>query len=244
MERLIEEIPNFFTIWNVIFLAKAMGVTFLLTAIGCIVGFSVGGLLAIFRKTKTIFTEFRFEPLNNTNVDASVRREYDSNYDIFDTGRIQVNHKLLRSMILRGSLGTGYRTPTPYELYSSYGNTNLTPEKSVSFDFGSEINLNKNKSTFYLGIFETKVEDIITYASSKYRQSTANLKTYGLESRFKTRLYDNLTASLNYTKTNGKENDGDSITLVPKDKAIISLNYTPTKKINMNTYYLFQNKAH
>ena len=55
MERLIEEIPNFFTIWNVIFLAKAMGVTFLLTAIGCIVGFSVGGLLAIFRKTKTIF---------------------------------------------------------------------------------------------------------------------------------------------------------------------------------------------
>ena len=54
MERLIEEIPNFFTIWNVIFLAKAMGVTFLLTAIGCLVGFSVGGLLAIFRKTKSI----------------------------------------------------------------------------------------------------------------------------------------------------------------------------------------------
>ena len=26
MERLIEEIPSFFTIWNIIFLAKAMGV--------------------------------------------------------------------------------------------------------------------------------------------------------------------------------------------------------------------------
>lgn len=55
MERLIEEIPSFFTIWNIIFLAKAMGVTFLLTAIGCLVGFSMGCLLAIFRKTKTIF---------------------------------------------------------------------------------------------------------------------------------------------------------------------------------------------
>ena len=55
MERLIEEIPSFFTIWNIIFLAKAMGVTFLLTAIGCLIGFSVGGLLAIFRKTKTLF---------------------------------------------------------------------------------------------------------------------------------------------------------------------------------------------
>jgi|TARA_B100000929_G_scaffold279879_1_gene257408 polar amino acid transport system permease protein len=55
MERLIEEIPSFFTIWNIIFLGKAMGVTFLLTAIGCLIGFSVGGLLAIFRKTKTLF---------------------------------------------------------------------------------------------------------------------------------------------------------------------------------------------
>ena len=59
MERLIEEIPNFFTIWNVFFLAKAMGVTFLLTAIGCLVGFSVGGLLAIFRKTKSIYLLIR-----------------------------------------------------------------------------------------------------------------------------------------------------------------------------------------
>ena len=55
MERLIEEIPSFFTIWNIIFLAKAMGVTFLLTAIGCLVGFSMGCLIAVFRKTKTIF---------------------------------------------------------------------------------------------------------------------------------------------------------------------------------------------
>jgi len=45
MERLLEEIPSFFTIWNIIFLGKAMGVTFLLTAIG---------LLAVFRKTKSL----------------------------------------------------------------------------------------------------------------------------------------------------------------------------------------------
>ena len=34
MERFIEEIPSFFTIWNIIFLVKAMGVTFLLTRWG------------------------------------------------------------------------------------------------------------------------------------------------------------------------------------------------------------------
>ena len=191
----------------------------------------------------SIFTEFRFDISKYTNVDASVRREYDNVYDTFDTGRLQINHKLFKDIILRGSAGTGYRTPTPYELYSAYGNTNLKPEKSVSYDIGSEINLKDMSTTIYIGSFETKVEDIITYASSKYRQSISNLKTYGLELRLKTSLYDFLETGLNFTRTNGKENDGDSITLVPKDKIVLSLNFIPNKKVSLNTYYLYQNKA-
>ena len=55
MDRLIQELPSFLSIWNIIFLLKAMGVTFLLSLIGCLVGFSLGTLLAIFRKTKSTF---------------------------------------------------------------------------------------------------------------------------------------------------------------------------------------------
>ncbi len=202
----------------------------------------MNGLLAD-KEIHSIFSEFRFKLLNSTHVDASIRREYDSQYDTFDTGRIQFNNNIFKNVILRGSLGTGYRTPTPYELYSSYGNTNLSPEKSITYDLGSEISFNQNSGKLYFGVFETKVEDIIKYAASKYRQSTENLKTYGSEIRFKTEIYDFLTTSMNYTKTHGKENDGDSITLVPKDKIVFSLNYAPRKNININTYYLFQNKS-
>ena len=53
MDRLIQELPSFLSIWNIIFLLKAMGVTFLLSLIGCLVGFGIGALLAIFRKTKS-----------------------------------------------------------------------------------------------------------------------------------------------------------------------------------------------
>ena len=53
MERLLEEIPNFFSYWNIIFLIKAMGVTFLLTLFGCVFGFGFGLTFAIIRKSET-----------------------------------------------------------------------------------------------------------------------------------------------------------------------------------------------
>ncbi len=191
----------------------------------------------------SIFTEFKFEPFTNTYLDISGRREYDDNYGNFDTGRVQINHNFLKSSILRASIGTGYRTPTPYELYSAYGNTDLKPESSLSYDFGSELNINKYSTNLYLGIFETKIEDIITYVSSKYRQTSSNLKSNGLEARIKSKIIDKVTAEINYTKTNSKESDGDSVTLVPKDKIILFLNLMPEENISLNTSFQFQNKA-
>ena len=191
----------------------------------------------------SIFSEFKFKPTLNTNLEISGRREYDSNYGNFDTGRFQINQSLLNNIIIRANIGTGYRTPTPYELYSAYGNTNLNPETSITYDFGSEFKFKKGSTNLYLGVFETKVEDIITYASSKYRQSIGNLKSNGSEIRIKTRLFDNLSTGANYTKTNAKENDGDSITLVPKDKLILSANFKPLEKLNISTSYHLQNKA-
>ena len=191
----------------------------------------------------SIFSEFRFEPSVNTHLDISGRREYDSNYGKFDTGRLQINQNLLKNIILRASIGSGYRTPTPYELYSDYGNTNLKPETSLTYDIGSDIKFKEGSTNLYLGIFETKVEDIITYASSKYRQTSSNLKSSGLEARFKTEIFENLITGINYTKTNAKENDGDSITLIPKDKLMIYMNIIPVDKLNINTYFQYHNKA-
>ena len=191
----------------------------------------------------SFFSELQLKPTPNTNLDISGRREYDNNYGEFDTGRLQINHNLDNSIILRASIGTGYRTPTPYELYSSYGNTNLKPETSLTYDLGSELNFFKNSSNLYLGIFETKVEDIITYASSKYRQTASNLKSNGLEFRLKSKISNKVSTGLNFTKTNAKENDGDNIVLVPKDKVLFFLNLNPIEDISINTSFQYQNKS-
>lgn len=50
-QRIIEEAPEFFTYYNLIFLFKALLATFLLSAVGCIVGLFAGFLLAISRRS-------------------------------------------------------------------------------------------------------------------------------------------------------------------------------------------------
>ena len=50
-QRLIEEAPAFFGYYNLIFLAEAAFATFALSAVGCILGFALGFLLAVTRRT-------------------------------------------------------------------------------------------------------------------------------------------------------------------------------------------------
>ena len=46
--QIVEELPRFFSYYNLLFFAKALGATFALSAIGCVVGFTVGfGLAAV-----------------------------------------------------------------------------------------------------------------------------------------------------------------------------------------------------
>lgn len=51
-DRLMEEAPRFFNYYNMIFILKGMGITLLLTALGCTVGFVFGFGIAAMRSTK------------------------------------------------------------------------------------------------------------------------------------------------------------------------------------------------
>jgi polar amino acid transport system permease protein len=51
--RMIEQTPGFLSYYNVVFLFKALVGTFLLSAIGCVVGFLAGFALAVLRRTDT-----------------------------------------------------------------------------------------------------------------------------------------------------------------------------------------------
>ncbi len=69
------------------------------------------------------------------------------------------------------------------------------------------------------------------------------MKSNGLELRLNSKISNKISTGLNFTKTNAKENDGDNIVLVPKDKVLFFLNLNPIENIIINTSYQYQNKS-
>jgi polar amino acid transport system permease protein len=51
MERILAQIPDFFTAGNMVLLAEAAGMTLAMTAVGCLVGFGLALVLAYLRQT-------------------------------------------------------------------------------------------------------------------------------------------------------------------------------------------------
>ena len=197
------------------------------------------------KEVNSVFSEILYSPIKQFSLNASARREYDSYYDSHDTGRIQLNYKL-NNIIFRSSIGSGYRSPTASQLFNkTYGNKKLKPEKSLSKDVSAELLLSSVPVNIFLEAYENIIEDIITAPAPTYvnQQSIESLKTKGMESRIKIFLSDTNSLAFSFSRILGKQQDGDSITLVPKNKIRLNLNTMIFKHYNVNTYYLYQNKS-
>ncbi|MCK4423472.1 MAG: TonB-dependent receptor, partial [Candidatus Omnitrophica bacterium] len=137
--------------------------------------------------------------------------------------------------------GTGFRAPSVYQLYSSYGDLNLKPEKSESCDFGFEQRLFEDR------IFEDGISFGVTYFHNDFKQmiawdwvawkyaNIAKAKTKGIEIETSVNPRENLTITANHTfldtedKTTGLE-----LSRRLKNKSNLTINYGFLNKGNIN----------
>lgn len=121
---------------------------------------------------------------SNTSLLLGIRLDNHDRYGNHETYRLTLNHALSRSpgLILKASLGTGFRAPSLYELYdSTYGNANLKPEMSFGYDIGF-INYISPNLNFGSTFFKSEIEDSIEYSwLSGYYQSSGISVRDGLE---------------------------------------------------------------
>ncbi len=153
------------------------------------------------------------------------------------------NFKTSFPLKLVASYSTAYITPSLYQLYSAYGNTDLTPEKSATAEAGFETQLLDKRLKLDAVAFyrnQTNVFDFF-YDSVTFEAYYINVdgkhKAKGVETSVAFDVTSKIKLNANYTFT---KVDDALDRLIPKHKANAGLDFQPNKKMlfNVNCQYI------
>ncbi len=132
------------------------------------------------------------------------------------------------------SYSTAFVTPSLYQLYSEYGNLDLTPEKNSTIEAGFECNLLNKKIKWNTVGFYRETTNFIGYIT-KYTNIDGTYKAKGIETEVTFEISKNLKWNANYTFT---QVDEALDKLIPKHKVNAALDYHWNKgNVNLNYQY-------
>ncbi|MBE7171741.1 MAG: TonB-dependent receptor [Williamsia sp.] len=142
------------------------------------------------------------------------------------------------SLRVFGSLATGFKAPTLYQLYSAYGNPNLKPEWSRTYELGLQQQATMISNRIVL--FHRKVYDGLDYNYLINRYFNINRQTVrGLEIESSFRPVKAASISVNYTYLHPAEQSQSRVTY--KDTTYDHLLRRPQHNLNLNVDYQFRN---
>ena len=142
------------------------------------------------------------------------------------------------------SYSTAFITPSLYQLYSEYGNTDLTPEENATIEAGFETELwNKKIKLSAVGFYRDQNDAIdFFYNPDTFEAYYVNVdgksKAKGVETTVSVALTEKVSLNGNYTFT---QVDKMMDRLIPKHKANASIDFQPTKRTLFNLNYQYFN---
>ncbi|MCG8335617.1 MAG: TonB-dependent receptor [Proteobacteria bacterium] len=154
------------------------------------------------------------------------------------TRRLAPSYKI-GDLKLKASYGTGFLAPSLYQLYSTYGNTDLDPETSVSWDVGFDYKATSS-IRFGLSWFETRFEDRIDWVSismapwGQYQQVDGKTITNGAETFVSIAPTSSFSMRLDHTYNETKDPDGKQLAYRPRHKLVVKSLYKPLESIKIS----------
>lgn len=185
--------------------------------------------------------EYVGKPVTGFTWTMSARLDDYSDFDDATTWQLAASYQLTPALRLRGSAGTGSKTPTFTERYGFFedlfiGNPDLKPESSQGWEIGIDTSWADKQYQFQLAYYDQDLQDEIdgfvfdpeTFLfTARNKESDSNRK--GIEAIFDTRLGSSFTLGASYTYTDATEEDalGQSVQEVrrPKHMASVAANY-------------------
>lgn len=140
----------------------------------------------------------------------------------------------------KANYGTGFLAPSLFKLYDQvYGNPDLEPEESWSWDVGFEQQLFDDRVVLKATYFDNTFENLIVYNSAtKSYSNVQDAESHGIELGMRFNILDDLSASVVYTYTRGKENEKD-LAYVPQNSGNLDITYSPGPfEFGVDLYYV------
>ncbi|MFN3395643.1 MAG: TonB-dependent receptor plug domain-containing protein [Thermodesulfovibrionales bacterium] len=144
-------------------------------------------------------------------------------------------------MRIRGSFGTGFRAPSFNELFFPfYGNLNLEPEETRSWEVGLEKEMLKGDLILTITYFDQRYKDLIQTDPNTWTASNiAKAEVKGVETALRIKLSEVLYLSGGYTYLDSEDKEtGEPLTRRPKDKFNTSIAYS-RKDLSMLVDFIF-----
>lgn len=139
---------------------------------------------------------------------------------------------------LLASYSTAYITPSLYQLYSPYGDLDLSPEQDATIEAGFEVDLLDKKLNINAVAFHREEKDAIGFDLITYKYFNVDGKNNakGIETMLSYAVTNNVKFNANYTFT---ELEKQSRILNPKHKVNASVDIAATSRLSFNASYQF-----
>lgn len=154
-----------------------------------------------------VFAQDEYSPVDNVYLTGGLRSDDFDTFGRATTGRATAAWLVAnRSLKLRASYGTAFRSPSFLDLYGKsafyVGNPNLKPERARGWDAGVDYYLPEKRGTLSATWFDTSYRDLINYDFSAFPGTVVNVDraaTRGLELSAQLAWTDLVTARVAYT---------------------------------------------
>ena len=206
------------------------------------------------------FISLLTKPIKNTTLDTTIRLDDHSVFGQKITGRITGTYQPNKDLVIKVGSGTGFRAPSLDEMYGQYnvndpsnfradsngdftvlyGNPLLKPENSTSMDAGFSYRINKFNAVLSGSIFNIKIDNAISWDpedptdwyDGKYNQLGSKSERKGYDLRLNTSINNNSKFGISYANTT--DENGNSVSNIPKQVINVSLFSKVTDKLSIN----------
>jgi len=207
----------------------------------------IGENKATFRaatETQSVFFEQQLRFFDRLFLTGGFRIEDNSVFGTTTTERGSLSFVIKETGTrLRGSAGTGFRAPTFNDLFfPGFGNPDLQPEESLSYDFGLDQKLWNNRIRLGLTYFQNNFKNLIACCTPLPTApfggpfNVGRARSAGIEFTSEVDVLPNLVASLNYTYTDSETLATDRrLPREPRHRWNIGLTWEPISKLSLFT---------